>query len=291
MTNEIWTFVTLSIPIMVILGVRHALDVDHITTIDTLLRLHSAQKNSRWIGSGFSFGHMIAVIMEMLFIILILNSVTKAEDVTFWGGLIGAAVLGIIGMLNIFSMRKVGKTGSSILAYKVLSKTKLKNPLISSLIVGLIFGLGFDTATQISGITLTSVVTATSGIQIALILTAFFAIGMISLDTLDSVILRSTFHKILDKRGFRYMSYALSSVAIAISLTVSFETFTNTNILPELAGPILTLCVIMVSILYSLARSSKIKNFKYLKSTKNPLLTSAMDSDKTLSSSDDTTIR
>lgn len=291
MTNEIWAFVSLSIPIMVILGARHALDVDHITTIDTLLRLHNAEKNSRWIGSGFSFGHMMAVIMEMLFIILILNSVTKADDLAFWGGLIGAAVLGVIGMLNIFSMRKAGKTSSSILANKVLSKTKLKNPLASSLIVGLIFGLGFDTATQISAITLTSVVTATSGIQIALILTAFFAIGMISLDTLDSVILRSTFHKMLDKRGFRHMSYAFSSVAIAVSLIVSFETFTNTNILPELTGPILTLCVIIVSILYSLARRFRIKNFKYRKSSKNPLLTSAIDSDKTESSSDDKSIR
>ncbi len=44
---------------MVVLGFRHALDIDHITAIDNLLRLHNTKRNSRWVGSGFSFGHMI----------------------------------------------------------------------------------------------------------------------------------------------------------------------------------------------------------------------------------------
>jgi high-affinity nickel-transport protein len=51
-----------SIPAMVILGLRHGLDSDHITAIDNLVRLHNATAKARFIGTGFSIGHMIAVL-------------------------------------------------------------------------------------------------------------------------------------------------------------------------------------------------------------------------------------
>ncbi|MHB8545362.1 MAG: hypothetical protein ACYDAJ_01165 [Nitrosotalea sp.] len=41
---------------------RHALNVDHITVIDNLVRLHNAAKKSRLVGAGFSSGHMISVL-------------------------------------------------------------------------------------------------------------------------------------------------------------------------------------------------------------------------------------
>ena len=39
---DLWAFVLVSIPAMIILGLRHALDVDHITAIDNLVRFHNA---------------------------------------------------------------------------------------------------------------------------------------------------------------------------------------------------------------------------------------------------------
>ncbi|HJT49403.1 MAG TPA: hypothetical protein VJ729_14555 [Nitrososphaeraceae archaeon] len=59
-------------------------------------------------------------------------------------------------------------------------------PFGSAVITGLVFGLGFDTATQISAITLSAIASATLGVQVALILAGFFAMGMIPIDTLDS---------------------------------------------------------------------------------------------------------
>ena len=79
---------------MVVLGFRHALDIDHITAIDNLLRLHNTKRNSRWVGSGFSFGHMIAVVLEMILIIMVIGSITKVEQITFWGGIIGYHCIG-----------------------------------------------------------------------------------------------------------------------------------------------------------------------------------------------------
>ena len=248
---DIWTFIIVSIPVMLLLGVRHAFDVDHITAIDNLVRLHNATKKSRWVGAGFSIGHMISILVEMLFIIMIVGSVTATENIAFWGGVIGITSLGIIGTINIYAMKKWGKTGSGILAGKVLNRTGMLRPFSSSLVTGMVFGLGFDTATQISAITISAIASATLGVQTALILAGFFAIGMIPLDTLNSTLLRSAFSRIIGTNGFKRMSYGLSGVAMAVASIATYEIITNTEILPDWAGPSLAGGVIASSFAYS----------------------------------------
>ncbi|MCE9651507.1 MAG: hypothetical protein K8Q89_00345 [Nitrosarchaeum sp.] len=248
---DIWTFIILSIPVMLLLGIRHAFDVDHVTAIDNLVRLHNATTKSRWVGAGFSVGHMISVLGEMLFIILIVGSVTAAENIAYWGGMIGIVSLGTIGAINLYAMKKWGKTGSGILASKVLHKTGMLGPFGSSLITGIVFGLGFDTATQISALTISAIASATLGVQTALILAGFFAMGMIPLDTLDSTLLRSAFSRIIGTNGFKRMSYGLSGVAMVIASVAAYEIITNTEILPDWAGPSLAGGVIASSFAYS----------------------------------------
>jgi len=248
---DIWTFILISIPVMLLLGIRHAFDADHITAIDNLVRLHNATKKSRWVGVGFSIGHMISVLAEMLFIIMIVGSVTAAENIAFWGGLIGVASLGTIGAINIYAMKKWGKTGSGILAGKVLKRTGMLTPFSSSLITGLVFGLGFDTATQISAITISAVASATLGVQTALILAGVFAVGMIPFDTLNSALLRSAFSRIIGTKGFKQMSYGLSGVAMFVAAVAAYETIANIEILPYWAGPSLAGGIIVSSFGYS----------------------------------------
>lgn len=253
---DIWAFVGVSIPVMIILGIRHALDIDHVTAIDNLVRLHNASKRSRWVGAGFSTGHMISVLLEMIIIISIVGSISGIEQIAFWGGIIGVSSLGTIGAINLYVMKKWGKTGSAILANKVLQKTVMFGPFGSSLVTGIVFGLGFDTATQISAITISAVASATIGVQAALVLAGFFAIGMIPIDTLDSALLRTAFSRILGTSGFKRMSYGLSGVAIAVAIVASFEIFTNLEVLPEWAGPSLAGSVIAASFGYSLLTHS-----------------------------------
>lgn len=254
---DLWAFVLVSIPAMIILGLRHALDVDHITAIDNLVRLHNAAKKARWVGAGFSIGHMVSVLAEMILIIYVIGSVTGADVLSFWGGIIGAIALATIGAVNIYSMKRWGKTGSAILASKILARTGMLGPVGSSLVTGLVFGLGFDTATQISAITLSAVASATLGVQVALILAGFFAMGMIPVDTLDSIMLRSAFSRIFDKKGFRYMSFALSGAAMTVAAAASYEILTGSDILPELTGPILAGVIIGSSFAYAFGMSRR----------------------------------
>lgn len=246
MLGDLKSFIAVSIPAMLFFGMRHALDIDHITAIDNLLRMHNARKRSRWVGTGFSIGHMTSVLFEMLLIIYTIGSTTsgKVDQLSFWGGVIGAIALATIGAINIYSMKKWGKTGSAILASKVVARTHILGPFSSALITGLVFGLGFDTATQISALTLTVAASATLGVQVALILAGFFAIGMIPIDTLDSVVLRRAFSRIFNTKGFTYMAYALSGLALTIAAMESYSVITKTNILPPLTGPVLAVIII-----------------------------------------------
>jgi high-affinity nickel-transport protein len=262
MVDDIKMFIAISIPSMLMFGMRHALDVDHITAIDNLVRLHNAKNNARWVGTGFSTGHMVSVLAEMLLIIYVIGSAAnnKVGELSFWGGVIGATALATIGAVNIYSLKKWGRTGSAILAGKMASRTGLIGPFGSALITGLVFGLGFDTATQISALTLSAVASATLGVQVALILAGFFAMGMIPIDTLDSVVLRSVFSRIFNTRVFRYMAYALSGVALVIAALESYSVISNSDILSPLTGPILAVVIISFAFGFAFATRNRGNN-------------------------------
>ena len=257
--TDFWPFIAISIPTMIILGLRHGLDVDHISAIDSLVRLHNAAKHSRWVGTGFSAGHMLSVLAEMIFVIFAVGSFLKTDSFNLWTGILGASALAAIGFVNIYSMKRWGRTGSAILATKMSSKTGRLGPYGSAVTTGIVFGLGFDTATQISVISISAVTSATEGIQIALTMVGFFGLGMITTDTLNSILLRSAFWRIFDTKGFRYMSYGLSMIAVGIALKTGYETMTNSEILPAWAGPVLAISVVSLSFAYAYLRKKNIR--------------------------------
>jgi high-affinity nickel-transport protein len=148
-------------------------------------------------------------------------------------------------------MRKWGRSGIAILAGKMLLRTERVGPYGSAFITGMVFGLGFDTATQISAISVSAVASATQGIQVALSLVAFFGLGMVTMDTLNSVILRSAFWKIFQTKAFRYMAYGLSAVAIGIACVNGIGHIVSVVSIPEWSGPVLAAAVISSSFSYA----------------------------------------
>lgn len=250
--HDLKLFVLSTISIMFLFGMRHALDVDHITAIDNLVRMHNVSKRAKWVGTGFSLGHSSSIFLELVIIIYVVGSATggKIDLLAFWGSIVGATALAIIGGVNMISMKKWGRTGSAILASKIVTRTHFLGPVGSAAITGLVFGFGFDTATQISALTVSAVATATVGVQVAMSLTVFFAIGMILVDTLDSIFVRSAFSKILKTKTFTYMSYALSGVALIVAFAKTYSTIYNID-LPEYIGPVLAVAVIGTGFGYS----------------------------------------
>jgi nickel/cobalt transporter (NiCoT) family protein len=260
--HDLKLFVLSTISIMFLFGMRHALDVDHITAIDNLVRMHNVSKRAKWVGTGFSLGHSSSIFLELVIIIYVVGSATggKIDLLAFWGSIVGATALAIIGGVNMISMKKWGRTGSAILASKIVTRTHFLGPVGSAAITGLVFGFGFDTATQISALTVSAVATATAGVQVAMSLTIFFAIGMILVDTLDSIFVRSAFSKILKTKTFTYMSYALSGVALIVAFAETYSTIYNLD-LPEYIGPVLAVAVIGTGFGYSyITRHSQAAN-------------------------------
>ena len=147
--------------------------------------------------------------------------------------------------------------GSAILASKIVARTHILGPFGSAFVTGLVFGLGFDTATQISALTLSVVASATLGVQVALMLAGFFAMGLIPVDTLDSVVLRSAFSRMFNTKGFNYMSYALSGIALTIAAFESYAIITNAEIVPPLTGPVLAIIIIAGAFGYAFAKRKK----------------------------------
>ncbi|MDE1829523.1 MAG: hypothetical protein KGI25_04295 [Thaumarchaeota archaeon] len=240
------------------MGLRHALDVDHITAIDNLIRFNNASRQARWVGAGFSSGHMVSVLGEMLLMIFVASSIINHGSViSLSTGIFGAAMLGIIGIVNFYAMKKHGRTSASILAGKILPRTKFLGTMGSSFLVGTVFGLGFDTATQLSAIALSAAATVIGGIESALEMIAIFGIGMIAMDTLDSILFRAAFVRTLGTKGFRFLSYGLSATALIIAGTSFYESVSNSNLVPEYTGPVLAVGVMVFTFTYTRVRKSK----------------------------------
>ena len=79
---------------------------------------------------------MLSISSEMLLIIFVAGSTTsgKIGQLSFWTGVMGAIALATNGAINIYSMKKWGKTGSGILASKIVARTHILGPFGSALV-------------------------------------------------------------------------------------------------------------------------------------------------------------
>ena len=244
-------FVVATVPVMLLLGARHALDVDHIAAIDNLVRMRSAAKSARWVGSMFSAGHMLAVCAEMVALVYVVKSLEAESSFQLLGGLVGASALAAVGGINIYSIRRYGRSGFGVLAHKMTGATEFAGSVGSPLLIGFIFGLGFDSASQISALTVSAVASATQGVQVALILAGVFAVGMFPTDTLDSFVLREVFARISNSGGFKVISYGLSLLAMSLALMEGTGIISGVELIPTWSGAFLAVSVVVVGLSYS----------------------------------------
>ncbi|MDR6662553.1 high-affinity nickel-transport protein [Tardiphaga sp. OK246] len=197
-------------------GLRHAVDADHIAAIDNVTRkLMQSGKRPLSVGLFFSLGHSTVVVVASIFVALAVSALQeKFADFKEIGGLIGTSVsaffLLIVAVANIFilvsvyRLFKAVKRGERFIdedlnvllsqrgvigrmlrsVFAVISKSWHMYPL------GILFGLGFDTATEIAllGISASQSADGMSMWSI-LVFPALFTAGMSLVDATDSVLM------------------------------------------------------------------------------------------------------
>ena len=186
------------------LGVRHAFDADHIAAIDnTTRRLLERGKPANTVGFWFSLGHSTIVVALCILLTLGITAIgaSLADDSSVlrtWTGIIGPSVSGafllLIAATNIASLRRRrGRTGGAVLRMLGPLEKAVDRPS-RMYVVGLLFGLGFDTATEIGLLALAGAATLTAvPWWAALTLPILFAAGMSAFDTTQGAVMRRAY--------------------------------------------------------------------------------------------------
>lgn len=231
-----------------LLGLRHAFDADHIAAIDDTVRL-LLQKGERALGVGFFFslGHSTIVLVLAIVVAFAAASVAgRIPQFAEIGGLIGASVSGtflvLVGVLNlvvlldILGVWKQARTGRHSHAHleALLAKRGLLNRLfggrLSKMVsrswhmypLGLLFGLGFDTASEIALLAMTAGAAAGSiPIPAILCLPILFAAGMSLMDTADGVLMVKAYHwAFLNPLRKIFYNIVTTGLSVAIALFI-----------------------------------------------------------------------
>jgi high-affinity nickel-transport protein len=199
-----------------IFGLRHAFDADHIAAIDNVVRkLMQEGKAPYSVGFFFSLGHSTIVVLASVVLAATATVMQSNLDVAHnIGGLIGTVIsavfLLVIGIANLFILkgvwsafvrarrgeRIVDEDLDALLAGRGLI-ARVFRPLFRAVSrswhmypIGFLFGLGFDTATEI-GLLGISASQAARGMSFwtILVFPALFTAGMSLMDTTDSALM------------------------------------------------------------------------------------------------------
>jgi high-affinity nickel-transport protein len=199
-----------------VLGLRHAVDADHIATIDNVVRkLMQDGKRPLAVGLFFSLGHSLSIALAVAGIAAAAFALQgRFAEFKSIGSIIGtgasAFFLLTIAAINLVILRGVWQSfqkarrgedvageeldmllsGRGFLARILRPLFRMVTASWQMFPIGLLFGLGFDTATEISLFTVAAG-QASGGLSFAtvMIFPTLFTAGMTLVDTTDSVLM------------------------------------------------------------------------------------------------------
>jgi nickel/cobalt transporter (NiCoT) family protein len=233
------------------LGMRHAFDADHISAIDnTTRKLMAEDKRPLSVGFFFSLGHSSIV----FFLAVMLNFGIRALDnqvkagqsgLHEWTNVVGTSVSGfflyliaglniviLVSILRVFRDLRRGEFDNDELDEQ-LNKRGLMNRLLGGFArridtpwkmypVGLLFGLGFDTATEVALLVLSGTAVA-SGLPFYAILSlpVLFAAGMCLFDTLDGCFMNFAYGWAFSKPIRKvYYNIIITGLSVAVAFVI-----------------------------------------------------------------------
>ena len=197
------------------LGLRHAVDADHIAAIDNVTRklMHDGQRPITT-GFWFAIGHSGIIAIASVSIALTASALSGFDTFRQIGGtvatVVSATFLFTIAAMNLIILRSVWKTFAHVRSGGTYVEEDLdlllgNRGLLARLFrpmfrlvkcswhmapLGFLFGLGFDTATEVAILGL-SANQAANGLSLGtiLVLPVLFAVGMALIDTVDGVVM------------------------------------------------------------------------------------------------------
>lgn len=224
-------------------GVKHSYDWDHIAAIDNSTRKFVAQRRDPVsVGFAFSLGHSSVVVLAGVLVVSGAAAVGRLMEEGTTGnlalGLIGSAVSGLFLLLmGIFNgsafvrtaqLYRSSRTGASVsiedleakgfiarLLAKPLSRVQHPRNIYA---IGFLFGLGFDTATTIGLLVMTTAASLAGVSPLALMALPFaFAASMTFCDSLNGMAMmrmyKSAIHNPSRKLGFNAVITGISSLS------------------------------------------------------------------------------
>jgi nickel/cobalt transporter (NiCoT) family protein len=230
-----------------VFGLRHAVDADHIAAIDNVVRkLMPAGGTPRSVGLWFALGHSSVVVAATLLLALGVVGFGGDSLLKQIGSLIGTSVSALfllaiaainlvifIGLWRTFRAARDGGVHDAAGLEALLERRGLFARLLGPTFrlvtrpwhmypLGLLFGLGFDTATEI-GLLGISASEAARGVSLAhlLVFPALFAAGMALVDTLDSALMVSAYRwAFVDPLRKLWYNLTITAASVAVALLI-----------------------------------------------------------------------
>ena len=253
-------------------GLRHAFDADHIAAVDDTTR-YLMQRGKRPLGVGFFFslGHSTIVVALAGGIAFAAGAVQAVmPELRNVGGIVGATVSGTFliaiaiidfvilrGILEVWRKAKTGKydvehldelMGQRGFLNRIMGK-RWRGMISESwhmYPIGLLFGLGFDTATEVGLLALTTAAVTGAGgahhgapVGAILALPLLFTAGMSLLDTTDGIFMTRAYGWAFTN-PIRKIYYNLSTVALGVFVAGVVGTIEYLQVISEhthLSGP------------------------------------------------------
>jgi nickel/cobalt transporter (NiCoT) family protein len=247
------------------LGMRHAFDADHIAAIDnTTRKLMADGKRPVSVGFWFSLGHSTIVFGLVALLALGVRALAGqvADDSSLLQqitGVVGTAVSGtflyliaiinlvvLVGILKVFRRMRHGAYDEAALEQqlnnrgflnKILSgATKAVSKPWQMYPVGVLFGLGFDTATEVGLLVLAGGAAAFALPWYAILtLPILFAAGMSLLDTIDGCFMNFAYGWAFSK-PVRKIYYNITVTGLSVAVALIIGSIELISILTEKTG-------------------------------------------------------
>jgi nickel/cobalt transporter (NiCoT) family protein len=235
------------------LGLRHAFDADHISAIDnTTRKLMSEGRRPMSVGFWFSLGHSTIVFLLALLISLgvrsldgpVKNDNSQLHQVTNWiGTLVSGCFLYLIAALNVVILLAIVKVFLEMRSgalqedelERQLQSRGFMNRFLGRLTrsvtkpqqmypIGMLFGLGFDTATEVALLVIAGSAGAAGLPWYAILcLPVLFAAGMSLMDTIDGSFMNFAYGWAFSK-PVRKVFYNITITGLSVAVAVVIGT-------------------------------------------------------------------